>query len=101
VAFGLAIDDTIHFLHRYRLELKTGAGHEEAVQAALRTAGRAMVLTTVFLMAGFGVMLASNFLALVHMSIVLCVILVAALFGDLLVLPALLQVFVPRASERP
>lgn len=100
IAFGLAIDDTIHFLNRYRLEMRAGAGHEEAVRAALRTAGRAMVLTTVFLIAGFGIMLASNFLAMVHMSITLCVILVAALFGDLLVLPALLQVFGGPSSAR-
>lgn len=100
IAFGLAIDDTIHFLHRYRLELQGGAGHEEAVRTALRTAGRAMVLTTVFLIAGFAVMLASNFLAMVHMSLTLGVILVAALFGDLLVLPALLQLFVSRGPGR-
>ena len=100
IAFGLAIDDTIHFLHRYRLELGGGATHEEAVRTTLRTAGRAMVLTTVFLLAGFAVMLASNFLALVHMSLLICVILLAALFGDLFVLPALLQLFRPPSAER-
>ena len=95
VAFGLAIDDTIHFLNRYRIELAAGADPETAVRTTLRTAGRAMVLTTVFLVSGFCVMFLSNFLGVIHMGILVLAILVAALFGDLLVLPALLLAFRP------
>jgi predicted RND superfamily exporter protein len=54
-----------------------------------------MVLTTVFLIAGYSVMFASNFVGLIHMALIISVILGAALFGDLLVLPALLLIFKP------
>ncbi len=95
VAFGLAIDGTIHFLARYRLEIAAGRGPEEAVRATLTTAGRAMVMTTVFLVSGYAVMLFSNFMAMVHMALLMSIIVVSALVGDLLVLPALLLIFRP------
>lgn len=95
LAFGLAIDDTIHFLVRYRSELERGNDEAAAVRKTLATAGRAMVLTTVFLIAGYSVMFASNFVGLIHMALIISVILGAALFGDLLVLPALLLIFKP------
>ncbi len=96
VAFGIAIDDTIHFLARYRTELAAGNSPEDAIRTTLRTAGRAMVLTTVLLVAGYAVFLTSNFLAAVHMGILLMVILTGAVFGDVYVLPALLLTFRPK-----
>ena len=93
IAFGLAIDDTIHFLTRYRSERAAGLSVDDAIRRTIRTAGRAMVLTTVFLLVGYAVMFTSNFRAMMHMSGTVIVILAAALFGDLLALPALLKVF--------
>ncbi len=90
VAFGLAVDDTIHLLVRYREEIAAGRTIEDAIRVSLATSGRAMLMTTVFLIAGFSVMLTSSFLAAIHISMVICVILAAALLGDLLLLPALL-----------
>lgn len=98
VALGLAVDDTIHFLARYRSERRAGASVQMAVKTTLRTTGRAMVTTTVFLIGGYLVLTASSFLAAVHMGIVSIAILITALFGDLLVLPSLLLLF---DSETP
>jgi predicted RND superfamily exporter protein len=98
VAFGLAIDDTIHFLARYRSELERGASVEEAVRVTILTAGRAMVLTSLLLVAGFGSLFASNFLGMIHVATLNCIILLAALFGDLLLLPALLLLFQPKVG---
>jgi hypothetical protein len=96
MAFGLAIDDTLHFLNRYRTELRAGRDNLTAVRNTARTTGRAVVLTTVFLVGGYAVMFTSGFLGIVHMGVVVTVILVAALFGDLLVLPAMLVLAGPR-----
>ncbi len=95
VAFGLAIDDTIHFLARYRSELARGASVEDAIRTTLVTSGRAMVLTSVLLVAGFSVMFTSEFLGMVHVALLNCIILISALLGDLLLLPALLLLFRP------
>jgi len=95
MAFGLAIDDTIHFLNRYRTELAAGHDAITAVRNTARTAGRAIVFTTLFLIGGYAVMFTSSFLGIVHMGLVVTVILAAALFGDLLVLPAMLVLLAP------
>jgi predicted RND superfamily exporter protein len=98
IAFGIAVDDTIHFLARYRDELHAGAEPPEAVRRTMRTAGRAMVLTTLLLIGGWVVMFTSSWLGPIHLSVIAIIILAGALFGDLFVLPALLLTFRPRVS---
>jgi predicted RND superfamily exporter protein len=96
LAFGLAIDDTIHFLARYKAERAAGLTNDQAVRRTIITTGRAMFLTSALLVAGFSVLMASNFLGIVHVTLLLCVILVVALLGDLVLLPALLLTFPPK-----
>lgn len=98
VAFGLAIDDTIHFLARYHAEVRAGARPEEAVRRTIRTTGRAMLVTSVLLIAGFSVFYASSFVGILQVAILISVILLAALFGDLLLMPALLLTFAKSKS---
>jgi predicted RND superfamily exporter protein len=98
LAFGLAIDDTIHFLARYRAELAAGRTNEEAVRTTIKTTGRAMFLTSALLVAGFSVLFVSSFLGIVHVTFLMCLILVVALAGDLLLLPALLLTFPPASA---
>jgi predicted RND superfamily exporter protein len=54
-----------------------------------------MFVTSGLLVAGFSVMFVSNFVGIIHVALLNCIILIAALLGDLLVLPALLLVFRP------
>jgi len=100
VAFGLAVDDTIHFLARYRKETEAGRSPQEAVEVTLATTGRGMVMTSAFLIAGYFVMFLSNYLAVLHMGFVICVILAAALLSDLFVTPALVLLFPSLARGR-
>lgn len=95
LAFGLAIDDTIHFLARYKAERAAGLSNDEAVRRTITTTGRPMFLTSALLVAGFSVLLVSNFLGIVHVTLLMCLILVVALLGDLVLLPALLLTFPP------
>ncbi|TFH21848.1 MAG: hypothetical protein E4H03_09710 [Myxococcales bacterium] len=99
IAFGLAVDDTIHFLNRYRSESAAGKTREQAVRATIMTTGQPILLTSVLLIAGFSVLLLSNFLGMVHVAVLDCIILTMALFGDLLLLPALLLLFGPDGDE--
>ncbi|MAM61407.1 MAG: RND transporter [Maritimibacter sp.] len=91
IAFGIAIDDTIHFLGRFDRSRARGAGTERSLQFATSSAGQSMVLTTLLLTGGLAVTLTSGFLPIWLFGGLIVAILWAALVADLLVLPALLS----------
>ena len=97
VAIGIAVDDSVHFLSAY-LEAR-GEGHDrvDAATRAFALSGRAIVLTTVILLAGFGVLLTSSFLPYTRFAFLCGLAVALALVGDLLVLPAVL--FLGRARR--
>jgi len=92
VAFGLAVDDTVHVLARYREERQVGRDRELALQQCLLTAGRPVVITTLLLLVGFGTILFSGFQAIALFGALVGLALLGALVGALLLLPALLRV---------
>ncbi len=81
VALGIAVDDTLHFLVAWR-----GHGLEEA----MRRTGRALVLSTVVIAAGFFALVPSEFLPTRHFALLTATAIVAALIADLVLLPLLL-----------
>lgn len=89
IAFGIAVDDTIHFMSR----LKTERQHSPAT--ALRTTflstGKAIVITSVLLILGFGVLLFSAFQTTFLTGLLVSLALLFALFADLVLLPVLLK----------
>jgi len=98
VAVGLAVDDTIHFLSRYGEERARGHGIDDAIRRTLAGSGHAMVLTSVLLVVGFGVLGWSDLTSTRHFGILSAVTMVAALLGDLFLLPALLRLGLPRGA---
>jgi predicted RND superfamily exporter protein len=90
IALGIAVDDTVHYLHRYRLELAATGDPRTAVERALASVGRAMITTSVVLFAGFSLMALSAFPPHRTFGLVLAGTMVVALLCDLLLLPALL-----------
>ena len=60
VAIGLAVDDTIHFIADINLR-ENGKPHREAIQASFHGAGHAIILTSIFLILGFGVLVDQAF----------------------------------------
>ncbi len=93
VLLGLAVDDTIHFLSRYRRELHSSPNVEHAVRSAFFSVGRAIVITTLVLMLGFGCLAFSAVPLNQLFAGLACLGLAGALLGDLLLLPALLVLF--------
>jgi len=93
VLLGLAVDDTIHFLSRYRRELHSSPNVEHAVRSAFFSVGRAIVITTLVLMLGFGCLAFSAIPLNQLFAGLACLGLAGALLGDLLLLPALLVLF--------
>ncbi|MCG5528038.1 MULTISPECIES: RND family transporter [Halorhodospira] len=90
VAVGIAIDDTIHFLHAYRSRRARGASTVWAIARASRQAGRAITATTIILVGQFLLVGASDFQPTQAFGLLTAFGLVVALLVDLLVLPALL-----------
>jgi len=91
IAFGISIDDTIHFLAKYRQELKANNWHIRiAVINALRETGVSMVYTSIVLFFGFSIFIASDFGGTVALGLLVSVTLLFAMMANLLLLPSLL-----------
>ena len=93
IAFGIAVDDTIHFLSRYRMELKLGATQDQAIRNTIMGTGKALSITTIILLAGFFILMASSFGGTFAIGLFTCLTLVMALLADMLLLPVLLRWF--------
>ncbi len=90
VALGIAVDGTFHFLKWFVQSLKQGESREAAITIAYQRCGRALIQTTIICSCGLLIYSFSGFLPARHFAWVLLMMLVAALFGDLVLLPALL-----------
>ncbi len=87
---GIVVDDTVHFLSKYRRARREyGQGPEEAVHYAFDTAGRALFTTTVVLVAGFLIFVFSPFVPTAQVGVLTAMIIGFALIADLTLLPAL------------
>ena len=89
LAIGMGVDDTIHFLTRYRLELKRDDDEEKALTRTYHYAGRGIVMTTLILTIGFSPFILCQYFSLQILGTLLPMVLIVALLADLLLLPAL------------
>lgn len=90
VAMGIAVDDTIHFLNWYRHGLQEGHARLAAIRQAYRRCGMAMTQTTLIAGLGLSVFALSTFAPTQRFGVLMLVLLLAALIGDLVLLPAIL-----------
>lgn len=93
VIFGIAVDDTIHFLSKFKLVRARGAGVEEALAVTFQETGKAIVLTTIILFFGFLIMLFSIHPPSVIVGTLISVTLFSAVISDLLLIPILIRYF--------
>jgi uncharacterized protein len=91
IVLGIAVDDSIHFLSRFRLLRAQGIPVEEAIHATMLETGKPIVQTTILLFFGFLVLLFSINPPSVAIGLVISATLVSALVCDLLLLPILLR----------
>ncbi|WP_420604410.1 efflux RND transporter permease subunit [Methylobacterium sp.] len=91
MTIGIVVDDTVHFLSKYRRARREhGHAPEQAVRYAFDTAGRALLTTTVVLVAGFLIFAFSPFVPTAQVGVLTATIIGFALVADLTLLPALL-----------
>ena len=104
IAFGIAVDDTIHFLSKLKLELSKGKSLLRALRTTYITTGKAIILTSLVLLAGFFMLILSDFEGTFAMGALVSLSLFIALLADLMLLPLLLIAFYrprkPKVSEK-
>jgi hypothetical protein len=89
IAFGIAVDDSIHLMSRYTQLMAGGRRSGRALRGALRETGPALVMSTVVVSAGFSLLLLSHFELLYLLGLLTALTAISALAADLLVFPAL------------
>ena len=90
IAIGLAVDDTIHYLYRYNREFKKDLNKDRALRDSILHVGRPVLFTTVTIGIGFAVLLFSSFKPTSIFGLLMVITMLAAVIGDLLILPALM-----------
>jgi len=90
IAFGIAVDDTIHFLSRYRQEMGHGRTNLFALRRTFISTGKAIIITSIILLGGFGSLIFSNFLSTFYIGLFVSMTLVFAVVTDLTLLPMML-----------
>lgn len=99
IAIGIAVDDTIHFLNRYRRERKKAENENQAIKKVMATTGQAMVLTSVILFSGFIILLLSSFNPNIYFGALTALTMITALLGDLVLLPSIMIYFKINATR--
>jgi predicted RND superfamily exporter protein len=94
IAIGLAVDDTVHFMHNFRRYHAESGDVREAVRETLMTTGRAMLVTTVVLSIGFFIFMFSSMSNLRNFGLLTGLAILIALLADYLLAPALMTLLV-------
>lgn len=99
VSIGIAVDDTIHYIHRFKEEFLVTGNYRAAMRRAHQGVGSAMYYTSVTIVIGFSLLAFSNFIPSVLFGLLTGGAMVAALFGALTLLPLLLIRLRPFGEE--
>lgn len=93
IAFGIAVDDTIHFIARLKLELDKGKSLPLAIRRTFLSTGKAIIITSMIISSGFLVLITSDFKGTIMTGALVSVTLIMAVLADLVLLPLLLLRF--------
>lgn len=96
ITIGIGVDDTIHYIHRYKKELAKDGNYLNAMHNSHSSIGLAMFYTSVTIVVGFGILTFSNFTPSIYFGFLTGVAMLTALFGALILLPHLLLRLKPR-----
>jgi predicted RND superfamily exporter protein len=99
VAIGISVDDTIHHMTRFDLEFRRLGSYEAALRASMIDVGRALVITSVVLVAGFLVFLLSRLDSMTAFGTLLSTTIAVALVADFFLMPALVMTLQPFGPE--
>ncbi|MFC2074334.1 RND family transporter, partial [Campylobacterota bacterium] len=93
ISIGIAVDDTIHYLHRFKKEFRIVCNYSEALMRSHLSIGYAMSYTSIAIAIGFFVLVLSPFIPTIYFGLLTVVAMLMALVADLLLLPKLIIAF--------
>jgi hypothetical protein len=100
MAIGIGIDDTIHFLMTYKQQVRQHGNYPRAFVETLQQSGRAIIYTSLALIGGYLVLMASPFTPIIYFGVLNIVTILSATLGTLLLLGAVILVLQPRFLMR-
>ncbi len=99
ISIGIAVDDTIHYVHRFTKELHKDGDYWAAATRSHATIGRAMYYTSITVTLGFSILALSNFVPTIYFGLLTGFAMMMALLADLTLLPSLMVRFKPLGSD--
>ncbi|NNC77537.1 MAG: MMPL family transporter, partial [Woeseiaceae bacterium] len=93
IAIGIGVDDTIHYVHRFKHEFRVDGNYWDAVHRCHLSIGRAMYYTSITVMLGFSILVLSRFVPTIHFGVLTSLAMAVALLANITLLPVLIVVF--------
>jgi predicted RND superfamily exporter protein len=100
ISIGIGVDDTIHYIHRYKEEYKLDHSYINAMKRAHNSIGYAMYYTSLVVMVGFSILILSNLIPTIYFGLLTVVVMATILASALLLLPRLLIIFKPYGVKK-
>jgi len=100
IVVGIGVDDCIHYVFRFRHEFAKDQDYLAALYRSHASIGKAMYYTSITIVAGFSILLLSNFRPSIYFGVLTAFAMVVAMLGGLLLLPRLLLLFKPLGPGR-
>jgi len=102
IGFVIAVDDTIHFLSKFKLEYQRFPDISEAIRKTLHGTGKAIIITSLILFFGYLTICYSEFKVTFYHGLLVSITLLSALIADLFLIPVLLKLLLTKKKvERP
>jgi predicted RND superfamily exporter protein len=93
ISIGIGVDDTIHYVHRYKLEYQKDKSYELAMKRTHNSIGNAMTFTSITVILGFLVLVFSNLVPTIYFGLLTVFVMISILSSALILLPKMLIVF--------
>ncbi|MGV7220376.1 MAG: efflux RND transporter permease subunit [Nitrospinales bacterium] len=99
ITIGIAVDDTIHYVHRFQREFPKNKSYKDVLMQCHGSTGRALYYTSITITVGFSILTLSNFIPTIYFGLLTGVAMIIALLNNLTLLPALIYIFRPLGPE--
>ncbi len=99
ISIGIAVDNTIHYIHRFKAEYAKSGDYTKSMYACHDTIARAMYFTSITIIAGFSVLVLSNFMPSIYFGLFTSLAMIVALLANLTLLPVMLLLIKPLKKQ--
>jgi len=99
ITIGIAVDDTIHYIHRFKEEFAEHQNYQEAIERCHASIGKAVYYTSLTVVIGFSILALSNFIPSIYFGLLTGLAMLIALVQVLTLLPGMFIVFKPLGPE--